>query len=503
MRKQKDKKGKAKEAPTVARPPTPKHLRVGLMARLRNYFLAGILVTAPVSITIWIAWNLIGYIDDRVTPLIPPRWNPETYLPFGVPGLGVVAMVVVLILVGFFAAGLIGRMVMRRGEAVLARVPVVRSVYSGTKQIFETILAQQSNAFRQVCLIEYPRRGTWAVGFVTGETVGEVQRLTGATVINVFIPATPNPTTGFLLFVPEPDVHVLDITVEEGIKLVISGGIVEPGQARPGGDWDLADILSPKGPQKKAKVEVATKSGDGEARPKPHRASLAVRLRNYFLAGVLVTAPISITLWLVWKFISFVDNRVVPLIPAGWNPETYLPFDVPGLGLVVSAVGLMLIGFFAAGFAGRLVMRTGEKMMAQVPVVRSIYSALKQIFETVFAQKTNALRQVVLIQYPRPEVWAIGFLTGQTQNHIPDIAQAEVVNVFLPTTPNPTSGFLLFEPKERAALLDMTVEEGLKMVVSGGIVTPPDRGTAKAEEPDEAAEPPHPAANPTAPAEAD
>jgi uncharacterized membrane protein len=145
-KKKKDKMVPPSQAPE--QPSAPKHLHVGPVARLRTYFLTGILVTAPVSITIWIAWNLIDFIDSRVTPLIPPGWNPETYLPF----------VVALTLIGFVTAGLVGRVIMRRGEALLARVPVVRSVYSGTKQIFETVFAQQSNAFRQVCLIEYPKR---------------------------------------------------------------------------------------------------------------------------------------------------------------------------------------------------------------------------------------------------------------------------------------------------------------------------------------------------------
>ncbi len=447
-----------------------RHLRAGLGAKLRTYFLAGILVTAPVGITIWIAWNILGYIDDRVTPLIPAKWNPENYLPFSLPGLGVIALVAVLTLIGFLAAGLLGRIVMRRGEALLARVPVVRSLYSGTKQIVETVVAQRSDAFSQVCLIEYPRRGTWAVGFVTGKTVGEVQRLTDESVINVFVPATPNPTTGFLLFVPQRDVHILDLSVEDGIKLVVSGGIVEPGQGQPGSDWDLAEILAAKQPNPLKEKEPAK----GRQR-KRHRVSLAGRLRNYFLAGILVTAPLGITFWLVWKFVTFVDDRVVPWIPGRWNPETYLPFDVPGLGLIVSAVGLVLIGFFAAGFSGRWVMHSGEKLLAQVPVVRSIYGVIKQIFESVLAQKSNAFRQVVLIEYPRPGIWAIGFLTGATRGPIPKIARADVVNVFLPTTPNPTSGVLLFEPEEKVELLDMSVEEGFKMVVSCGIVTPPDR----------------------------
>ena len=159
------------EPPEIKRPRTAKHQRLGFASRLRNYFIAGILITAPVSITFWIAWNLISFIDGKVTPLIPPRWNPETYLPFGLPGLGLVFVFVVLAAIGFLTANLVGRMLMRRGEAMLARVPVVRSIYSATKQVFETVLAQKSTAFRQVALIEYPCRGTWAIGFITGQTV--------------------------------------------------------------------------------------------------------------------------------------------------------------------------------------------------------------------------------------------------------------------------------------------------------------------------------------------
>ena len=458
-RKRRRQKQQRTKAPNTKAPPAPKNQKASLAVRLRNYFLAGVLVTAPVSITFWIAWNLIELIDDTVTPYIPWRWNPETYLPFGIPGLGLVLAVVVLTLIGFVTAGFLGRAMMRNSERLLDRVPVVRSVYSATKQIFETVLAQQSTAFRQVALIEYPSRGTWAVGFVTGQTVGEVQNLTDDTTINVFLPATPNPTTGFLLFVPERDVHILDMTVEEGIKLVISGGIVVPANNRD--------------PEAAAKAIEALAARD--EKPAKRRFSLIGKLRNYFLAGILVAAPISITFWLAWKFITFVDDRITPYIPARWNPETYLPFDLPGLGLIVALIGLTLIGMFAAGFTGRFIMRTGESLLARVPVVRSIYGAVNQIFHTVLAKKSNAFRKVVLIQYPRPEVWSIGFLTGRAEGHIQEIADNEVVNVFLPTTPNPTSGFLLFVPKTEAWELTMTVEEGLKMVVSCGLVTPPER----------------------------
>lgn len=207
--------------------------RTGLWGRLRAYFLAGVLVTAPVSITGYIAWLVIDLIDRGVTPLIPERYNPETYLPFSLPGLGLLVLIVALTLIGALTAGIMGRFVVRTGERLLARMPVVRSLYAATKQIFETVFAKQSSAFRQAVLIEYPRRGIWAIGFVTGRTEGEVQNLTEEEVANIFLPTTPNPTSGFLLFVPRRDVVKLNMSVEEAIKMVISGGIVTPPDRRP------------------------------------------------------------------------------------------------------------------------------------------------------------------------------------------------------------------------------------------------------------------------------
>lgn len=210
----------------------------------------------------------------------------------------------------------------------------------------------------------------------------------------------------------------------------------------------------------------------GAARP---RMSLSQRLRAYLFAGILVTAPIFITFYLAWLFVTFVDSKINPLIPAKYNPETYLPFAVPGLGLIILIIGLMLVGALTAGFFGRLWMRLSERVLSQMPVIRNVYSAVKQILETVLAQQSNAFREAVLIEYPRRGIWAIGFLTGQTKGEVQNLTEEECINVFLPTTPNPTSGFLLFVPKKDLVPLSMTVEEAIKMVISGGIVTPPDK----------------------------
>jgi uncharacterized membrane protein len=214
------------------------------------------------------------------------------------------------------------------------------------------------------------------------------------------------------------------------------------------------------------------KRRDPAAHGSTPKTPLMARLRAYFLTGVIVTAPISITIFLIWQFISFLDQQVQAVLPVRYNPETYLPFSVPGLGLLVMLAFLTFVGMLAAGFAGRTLFAMGERLLSRMPVVRSVYGTLKQIFETVLAQSSRSFREVVLIEYPRRGIGAIGFVTGPTRGEVQERAEDELVNVFLPTTPNPTSGFLLFVPKKDLIHLDMTIEEGIKMVISGGIVTP-------------------------------
>ena len=213
---------------------------------------------------------------------------------------------------------------------------------------------------------------------------------------------------------------------------------------------------------------------------RPHPTSPLARLRAYFLTGVIVTAPISITIFLVWQFLTFLDTQVEALLPARYNPENYLPFSLPGVGLLVVLAFLTLVGMLTANLAGRTLVRMGERLLSRMPVVRSVYGTLKQIFETVLAQSSRSFREVVLIEYPRRGIGAIGFVTGPTRGEVQDKADEELVNVFLPTTPNPTSGFLLFVPRKDLIHLDMSIEEGIKLVISGGIVAPPRDGEVEA-----------------------
>ena len=198
-------------------------------------------------------------------------------------------------------------------------------------------------------------------------------------------------------------------------------------------------------------------------------------IRTYFITGIVVTAPITITLYLTWVFITFVDRNVEDLIPEIYNPNQYLPFSVPGLGLLVAAVFFIAVGWLARNFLGKLIIRVYEYVLHRMPVVSTIYGAFKQIFETISASQSQAFREVVLLEYPRRGVYSVGFVTGTTKGAVARATEKDTVNVFVPTTPNPTSGYLLFVPKEELHYLDLTIEEGVKLVVSAGIITPPDK----------------------------
>jgi uncharacterized membrane protein len=202
------------------------------LSKIRSYFLTGIIVTAPVGLTFYVAILFIGFIDGKVRNNIPEKYHYDNLLPIEIPGIGLLFVFILLTFIGFLTAGLIGRFIIKLGERIISRLPIIRSVYGALKQIFESVLASSSKSFREVVLIEYPRKGVWAIGFITGDTKGEVQNATKENMVNVFLPTTPNPTSGFLLFVPRKDVIILDMNVEEGIKMVISGGIVTPKQKK-------------------------------------------------------------------------------------------------------------------------------------------------------------------------------------------------------------------------------------------------------------------------------
>lgn len=198
-----------------------------LLAALRRYLIAGLLVWVPLVITFFVVRFLVDLMDQSLK-LLPPGWRPEALLGFKVPGLGIVLTFIVVFVTGLVVANLAGRKLVAFWESLLGRIPLVRSIYSASKQVMETLFGAGGNAFRKVLLIEYPRRGMWTLAFQTGKPVGEVQDRTEHEVITVFVPTTPNPTSGFVVFVPRTEVIELAMSVEDGLKMIISLGVVTP-----------------------------------------------------------------------------------------------------------------------------------------------------------------------------------------------------------------------------------------------------------------------------------
>lgn len=203
-----------------------------LGAKLRAYFFTGVLVTAPVAMTFYVAYKIIFWVDSVVGKFLPPRFR-EYYdtLPFTIPGLGIIVLIAAMTFIGMFAAGFIGKFFIRLGDWIVKKIPLISTIYSLLKKVFETFLSDSTSAFSKVVLLEYPRKGIWILGLVSTDTEGEVKRVLNQDMINVFVPTTPNPTSGFLVFMPREDVIFLDMSVEEALKFVVSGGIVSPEEA--------------------------------------------------------------------------------------------------------------------------------------------------------------------------------------------------------------------------------------------------------------------------------
>ena len=226
-----------------------------MFGRLRTSFLTGLVVIAPIGLTLWLLWSVIGWIDGFVLPFVPNAYQPENIIetffgveaPVNVRGLGVVLFLIFTILVGWLAKGIIGRSMINYAESLVDRMPVVRSIYNGLKQIAETVFSQAESSFDTACLVEYPRRGIWAIAFISTSAKGEVKARIPSDddLMSVFLPTTPNPTSGFLLFVPRSEVIELDMTVEDAAKLVISAGLVYPPARAADPDSTQPELLDP------------------------------------------------------------------------------------------------------------------------------------------------------------------------------------------------------------------------------------------------------------------
>ncbi|MBB1247763.1 DUF502 domain-containing protein [Rhizobium sp. G21] len=209
----------------------------------------------------------------------------------------------------------------------------------------------------------------------------------------------------------------------------------------------------------------------------PHKPTFGVRLRNNFLTGLIICAPIAITIWLTWTLIHWADSWVKPYIPYRYNPENYIKFAIPGFGLLIAVLMITLIGTFAKNLIGRSIVEFGESIMDRTPLVRSLYKALKQLFETVFAERSTSFKKVGMIEFPGPGSWSMVFIAadvrgGELEHRFQEKGFNDMVAVFLPPTPVPTAGFLIFVERSKIIELDMSPEDAAKMLISAGLIAP-------------------------------
>ena len=209
---------------------------------LRSNFLTGLIIIAPITLTAWLMWSVVGWIDSRVWSIVPDTYQPHRYVQtlyniqlndqIDIRGVGLVVFLAFTIFVGWLGKGFVGRSLLRYGESLVERMPVVRTVYGSVKQIAETVFNQKNSSFDKACLIEYPRKGIWAIGFIATGARGEIEKYSPKDdhLVSVFVPTTPNPTSGFMLFLPSKDINELAMSVEEAAKLVISAGLVYPAE---------------------------------------------------------------------------------------------------------------------------------------------------------------------------------------------------------------------------------------------------------------------------------
>jgi uncharacterized membrane protein len=210
----------------------------GLGARLRNYFLTGLVVAGPLAITGWLISAVVTWVDDTVRPLIPEMYRPETYLPWKIPGSGLVIALFALTLLGFLTANLVGRTLVQLGDHLIDRMPIVRPIYKTVKQVFQMLFSKSGTSFRKVGLVEFPAPGMWSLVFLSQPPSADVaSRLpNGNDQISVFLPCTPNPTTGFFFYVPRKNIIELEIPVEQAATLIMSAGMIQPGAPGPNGN---------------------------------------------------------------------------------------------------------------------------------------------------------------------------------------------------------------------------------------------------------------------------
>ncbi len=422
--------------------PRKKSLPKRVLGQVSNLILTGALFLLPIALSLWLIFWLFTLIDGTIlqTLQLEDADKETTNLPFVIPGLGVALALAAITILGRLSAGVLGRFFVTTSERlVLSRLPVIRNLYRTSKQITETLLANGDKSLREVALLRYPHRNSWSLCFIARKAPYAISQHIGEDAVGVFVPATPNPTTGFLLFARRSQLEPLDMSTDEAAKFLVSCGILQD-----------------------------ETNNDSEHKKHRPEGRIGTWLRRHFFGGLLVGVPVLFTLWLCWKIASFLDGIAHGVLNSV-IPEDTMSGTVPGMGLLALLVLLLIVGWMAHDWLGKKIMAYLERFMPRVPLVGGVYSAFKMLVDNTFSRQGKAFRRAVLFSYPRSDLWGLGFVTSDASTKITSRTGTDLCNIFFPTTPNPTTGFFLMVPQEDVHPVSLSVEEAFKLILSLGL----------------------------------
>ena len=443
-------------------PDVKKGFRARVAARLQAYLFRGLLVVVPLGISLYAVVFIYRFTAARLVPFVRPVAGE---LPDGaVVLIAVFLFLAALFVLGVIARAALGKRVIRLLELVLQKIPVVKTIYGAAKQVVETMSpGEEQVKYKAAVLVSFPTRNVFSLGFLTGksfvEGVGERVR--------VFIPTTPNPTSGYFVLYPAENVYSSGISVEDAVKSALSGGILMPSDMdmRPISDVDalLPEVSAERDEDDPA--DPPAKNMSRRARRFGRRVSVLVR--NRLLSGLLLIVPIVITVMVIRFIYNISIGKLTPLAQAAFGDFPAQVVTV--LSVAVFIAGVYLVGAVTTAFLGRKLVQMGEFFIEQLPLVKTIYGASKQMVEALTFQNAGDTAKVpVLVPFPFRGAYCLGFLIGTAR----DAGGTVYQRVYLPTTPNITVGMLELYPEEDVLVCRMTVEDAVKAIVSGGILAP-------------------------------
>ncbi|NLV41565.1 MAG: DUF502 domain-containing protein [Candidatus Hydrogenedentes bacterium] len=444
-------------------PEVKKGFRARVAARLQAYLFRGLLVVVPLGISLYAVVFIYRFTAARLVPFVRPVAGE-------LPDAAVVLAAVFLFLAALFVLGVVaraalGKRLIRLLELVLQKIPVVKTIYGAAKQVVETMSpGEEQVKYKAAVLVSFPTRNVFSLGFLTGkshvEGVGDRVR--------VFVPTTPNPTSGYFVLYPAGNVYSSGISVEDAVKSALSGGILMPSDMdmRPISD---VDALLPEVGAERDEDDPADPQPAMKLRRRARRLGrrVSVLVRNRLLSGLLLIVPIVITVMVIRFIYNISIGKLTPLAQSAFG-------DFPAQVVTVLSVaafiaGVYLVGAVTTAFLGRKLVQMGEFFIEQLPLVKTIYGASKQMVEALTFQNAGETAKVpVLVPFPFRGAYCLGFLIGTAR----DAGGTVYQRVYLPTTPNITVGMLELYPEEDVLVCRMTVEDAVKAIVSGGILAP-------------------------------